>query len=249
MALIFDETWFYAPLAGNLEPGAAAALPEEEGRHAARVLRLRPGAEVAVTNGDGAVYRAVLRDEKGALEIVERALFEAAPPGLGVGLPILKGKDTEQPAEAVCEFAVRDLFLLKTEHCEVFKGQEFDKLVERLRAKSLTALKQAKKVWLTRIHAPVDLRAWRAAHPSIPLAVAHPGEDTVPSPLPSSLHVLTGPEGGFSEAELKFLFEEEKAFHLSLGPTRLRAIHAPVAALGKLAGSEQPAGSSPSAVR
>jgi 16S rRNA (uracil1498-N3)-methyltransferase len=236
VALLFDETWFYAPLPGDLTAGATAALPAEEAHHAARVLRLRPGAGIAVTNGEGAVYRAILRDETGSLEITERALFEAEPPGLSVGLPILKGKDTEQPAEAVCEFAVRDVYLLKTEHCEVFKGQEFGKMVERLRSKSLTALKQAKKAWLTRIHEPQDLRAWRAAHRATPLAVAHPGDDTVPSPLPASLHVLTGPEGGFSEAELAFLFEDEKAFRLSLGPTRLRAIHAPVAVMGKLAG-------------
>ena len=237
MALIFDETWFYAPLAGDLGSGSVASLPEEEAHHAARVLRLRAGAEIAVTNGEGAVYRAILRDEKGTLEIVERALFETTPPGLGVGLPILKGKDTEQPAEAICEFAVRDLFLLKTEHCEVFKGQDFSKMVERLRVKSLTALKQAKKPWLTRIHAPQDLRAWRDEHRATPLAVAHPGDDTVPSPLPPALHVFTGPEGGFSSEELTYLFAQENVYRLSLGPTRLRAIHAPIAALGRIQGS------------
>jgi 16S rRNA (uracil1498-N3)-methyltransferase len=232
--VIFDETWFHAPLAGDLAAGAVARLPEDEAHHAVRVLRLRPGAEIAVTNGEGAVYRAFLRDEKGALEIVERVLHETAP-GLGVALPLLKGRDTEQPAEAICEFAVRDLFLLKTEHCEVFKGQDFTKLVERLRQKSLTALKQAKKSWLTRIHPPQDLRAWREANRSVPLAVAHPGEDTVPLPLPPALHVLTGPEGGLSRAELEDLFAQDNVHRLSLGPTRLRAIHAPVAALGRLA--------------
>jgi 16S rRNA (uracil1498-N3)-methyltransferase len=232
--MIFDETWFYAPLAGGLESGAIARLPEEEGHHAARVLRLRTGAEIAVTNGEGTVYRAVLRDEKGGLEILETALSENAPPGLAFGLPILKGKDTEQPAEAVCEFYVRDLFLLKTEHCEVFKGQDFSKLVDRLRVKSLTALKQAKKAWLTRIHPPQDLRAWREAHREISLAVAHPGEGTVPSPLPPVMHVLSGPEGGFSDSELDYLFTQENVYRLSLGPTRLRAIHAPIAALGRV---------------
>jgi 16S rRNA (uracil1498-N3)-methyltransferase len=233
--VLFDETWFYAPLAGDAAPGSSARLPEEEAHHAARVLRLRAGAEIAVTNGEGAVYRAVLRDDLGNIEVTEALAIEPGP-GLGVGLPILKGRDTEQPAEAICEFAVRDLFLLNLDHSETFKGQDFSKLVERLRTKSLTALKQAKKAWLTRIHAPQGLEAWRTAHRGIPLAVAHPGEDTVPSPLPPSLHVLTGPEGGFSDAELSFLFEEEKAYRLSLGPTRLRAIHAPVAALGKLTG-------------
>jgi 16S rRNA (uracil1498-N3)-methyltransferase len=165
-------------------------------------------------------------------------------PGWGFGLPLLKGRDTELPAEAVCEFNVCDLFLLTTDHSSEFKGQDFSKLVERLRQKSLVALKQAKKSWLTRIHEPQDLRAWRAAHASTPLLVGHPGDDGVPAPLPASLHVLTGPEGGFSDAELEWLFGEAGAHRLSLGPTRLRAVHAPVAALGSLTGrSSQTRGS------
>lgn len=230
MSLFFDETWFYAPVA---EGATSVVLPDDEAHHA-RVLRLKPGAHVVVTTGEGSVYRATLRDEKGALDVGERIVHEPNPPGVSVGLPLLKGRDTEQPGEAICEFAVRDLFLLNLDHCETFKGQDHTKLVERLRAKSLVALKQAKKAWLTRVHAPQTFKEWRAAHASTPLVVAHPGETTVPRPLPPALHVLTGPEGGFSDAELALLFADANAYRLSLGETRLRAIHAPVAGLGAL---------------
>jgi 16S rRNA (uracil1498-N3)-methyltransferase len=230
MSLFFDETWFYAPV---VDGATTAVLPEEETHHA-RVLRLKPGATIVVTTGEGSVYRATLRDDKGGLDVTERLRHDPEPPGIGVGLPLLKGRDTEQPGEAICEFDVRDLFLLNLDHCETFKGQDHSKLVERLKAKSLTALKQAKKSWLTRIHAPQGLKEWRAAHPSAPLIVAHPGTTTVPQPLPPAVHLLSGPEGGFSEAEISFLFSEAKALRLSLGETRLRAIHAPVAALGAL---------------
>jgi 16S rRNA (uracil1498-N3)-methyltransferase len=228
--MFFDETWFYAPVADG---ASTAVLPDDELHHA-RVLRLKPGATIVVTTGEGSVYRATLRDDKGGLEIVERLRHDPTPPGIGVGLPLLKGRDTEQPGEAICEFDVRDLFLLNLDHCETFKGQDHSKLVERLRAKSLTALKQAKKSWLTRVHAPQSLKDWRAAHAATPLIVAHPGTSTVPSPLPPAVHLLSGPEGGFSEGELAFLFGEAQALTLSLGTTRLRAIHAPVAALGAL---------------
>jgi 16S rRNA (uracil1498-N3)-methyltransferase len=153
-----------------------------------------------------------------------------------LGLALLKGRDVEWPAEAACEFALADLFLLKTEFSGEFAGQNFEKLLERLRKKSLAALKQAKKSWLTQVHPPEDLRAWRARHGETPLAVAHPGEDTLPSPLPPKLHVLVGPEGGFSHGELEYLLGGNNAFRLSLGPTRLRAVHASVAALGSLTG-------------
>jgi 16S rRNA (uracil1498-N3)-methyltransferase len=233
VGLFFDETWFYAPID---EGASTAILPPDEAHHAARVLRLKPGADIVVTNGAGSVFRATLRDEKGGIAIAGRIRHDPLPPGLGLGLPLLKGRDTEQPAEAACEFDVRDVFLLKTDHSAEFRGQDFAKMVERLRVKSVTALKQAKKSWLTRIHPPLDLRAWREAHAAVPLLVAHPGEDTVPAPLPAELHLLTGPEGGFSEDELKWLFGGGQVFRLSLGGTRLRAIHAPVAALGSLVG-------------
>ena len=231
MSLFFDETWFYCPVAHG---ASTAVLPGDEAHHA-RVLRLKPGATIVVTTGEGSVYRAVLRDGNGSLQVSERLQHDPEPPGLGVGLPLLKGRDTEQPGEAICEFAVRDLFLLKLDYCEVFKGQDHAKLVERLRAKSLTALKQAKKSWLTRVHAPQTMREWRAAYPDVPLVVAHPGETTVPVPRPEALHLLTGPEGGFSDAEQAFLWGEAQAYRLALGPTRLRAIHAPIAGLAGLA--------------
>jgi 16S rRNA (uracil1498-N3)-methyltransferase len=235
--MFFDETWFYAPVADG---ASTAVLPDDEAHHA-RVLRLKPGANIVVTTGEGSVYRATLVDDKGTLDIVERLRHDPTPPGIGVGLPLLKGRDTEQPGEAICEFDVRDLFLLNLDHCETFKGQDHSKLVERLKAKSLTALKQAKKSWLTRVHAPQSLKDWRTAHPAVPLIVAHPGETTVPVPLPPVVHVLSGPEGGFSTAELTLLFGADgrvgdagTVYRLSLGDTRLRAIHAPVAALGAL---------------
>jgi 16S rRNA (uracil1498-N3)-methyltransferase len=231
VGLFFDETWFYAPV----DDGASTAiLPPDEAHHAARVLRLKPGADIVVTNGAGSVFRATLRDEKGGIAIAGRIRHDPLPPGLGLGLPLLKGRDTEQPAEAACEFDLRDVFLLKTDHSAEFRGQDFAKMVERLRVKSVTALKQAKKSWLTRIHPPQTLHEWRTLYASIPLVVAHPWATTIPVPLPPELHLLTGPEGGFSDGEISYLFKEVKAYTLRLGETRLRAIHAPTALLGSL---------------
>jgi 16S rRNA (uracil1498-N3)-methyltransferase len=231
----FTETWFHAPVADGAR---SIVLPDEEARHAAKVLRLKPGTEIVVTTGEGSVYRAALMDDRGGAEILGLVRRDPEPPGWALGLPLLRGRDTELPAEGACEFALGDIFLLVTDHSSEFKGQDFTKLVERLRQKSVVALKQAKKSWLTRIHAPQDLRAWRAAHASVTLLVAHPGDDETPAPLPAALHLLTGPEGGFSGEELEWLFAPDGAGakRLPLGPTRLRAIHAPVAALGNLTG-------------
>lgn len=226
----FDETWFYAPV----EQAGETPLPAEESHHALRALRLRPGTDIIVSNGLGSVFRAKLVSESGRIDVLDRILHEPDPPPLSLAIGLLKGRDVEEPVEAACEFALREVFLLQTDHSSEFDGQNFDRLMERLRQKSLAALKQAKKSWLTRIHPPENLRAWRERHRDVTLALAHPGQDTMPSPLPSPLHVLVGPEGGFSNAELEYLLGQKNCHQLTLGSTRLRAIHAPVAALGKL---------------
>ncbi len=231
MSKLFDENWFYAP-AENA--GETLALPAEEAHHALRALRLKPDTEIIVTNGKGSVFRARILNEAGRIELLERIKHEADPPGFNLAIGLLKGRDVEVPVEAACEFSLRSVFLLQTDHSSEFDGQGFDRLMERLRQKSLTALKQAKKAWLTEIHPPEELQAWRERHRNVPLVVAHPGPTTVTSPLPSTLHLLVGPEGGFSKPELDYLLTQENCFQLGLGETRLRAIHAPVAALGSL---------------
>lgn len=227
----FEENWFHAPVENT---GETLALPPEEAHHALRVLRLKPETEIVVTNGKGSVFSARLVSDSGRIEIGERLRHEPQPPALSLAIGLLKGRDIEMPVEASCEFALRSVFLLKTDHSSEFDGQGFDRLMERLRQKSLTALKQAKKAWLTEIHPPEDLKAWRERHRDASLALAHPGADTVPNPLPVPLHILIGPEGGFSEAELEYLSSRPNDYRLSLGETRLRAVHAPIAALGNL---------------
>jgi 16S rRNA (uracil1498-N3)-methyltransferase len=230
----FDETWFYAPLR---EVGESAELPAEEAHHAFRVLRLKPGTEIVVSNGAGSAFLTRLTHltpEGAGIEVLDRIRHDAEPPGLSLALGLLKGREVEIPVEAACEFPLSQVFLLQTDHSSEFNDQSFDRLLERLRQKSLVALKQAKKTWLTRIHPPQPLRSWREEHRAVPIALAHPGPSTLPSPLPAMLHLLVGPEGGFSNGELEYLLAQENTYRLGLGPTRLRAMHAPLAAIGNL---------------
>jgi hypothetical protein len=50
------------------EPGEVVALSEEEGRHAMRVLRLRPGAMIGIVDGNGiSALAQVIETGKGTL--------------------------------------------------------------------------------------------------------------------------------------------------------------------------------------
>lgn len=169
------------------------------------------------------------------LTAIETRIGETVPPRLNLLLSLLKGKDLEEPVEGLCQLAVDAIHLVTTDHTQEFKGQDHHRLVERLAAKSIVALKQAKKPWLTRIHAPVSLRKWREANPEMPLVLLHPGADRLPATMEESFAILTGPEGGFSAGELEWL-NTEGCHQIGLGPTRIRGTHAPLLACGKLMG-------------
>lgn len=235
MAEPFSESWFYAP--GLESPGDAYRLPPEESHHLRKVLRLGPGESVLASNGRGRVFVCAIRDAGAGAMLSAESPFahEPEPPRLNFLLGLLKGRDLEEPAEGLCQLAVHRIFLADTEHCQTFKGQDHARLLERLRAKSLVGLKQAKKAWLTEILPPASLRSWRAAHAGLPLVIAAPGEDTgLPEPG-SAFALAVGPEGGFSAAEMDW-FKDQGCGNLSLGKTRIRGTHAPLLAAGKLMG-------------
>ena len=123
-------------------------------------------------------------------------------PKLNLVIGLLKGRDLEEPVEGLCQLAVHGIHIVTTDHTQEFKGQDHGKLVERLRAKSLVALKQAKKPWLTSIHVPIPLRECKSNLQSMPLIVLEAGEDRLPQTLSEPFALVSGPQGGFSMGEL-----------------------------------------------
>jgi 16S rRNA (uracil1498-N3)-methyltransferase len=230
----FEESWFHAALEA---PGDAASLSREESHHLRKVLRVPPGRQVVASNGTGGVFLCDTRDRKDAVELVaaEQRTKEMAPPRLNLVLSLLKGRDLEEPVEGLCQLGINAIHLVTTDHSQEFKGQDHGKLVDRLRAKSLVGLKQAKKAWLTRIHEPVPIRDFRREHPDLELILLHMGEDRLPEKFPGAFAIVTGPEGGFSNPEIEWMLGSG-GYQMGLGETRIRGTHAPMLACGKLMG-------------
>jgi 16S rRNA (uracil1498-N3)-methyltransferase len=231
----FSESWFYAP---NLDsPGDRFRLPDEEAHHLRKVLRLRIGESVVASNGRGTVFACVTQEAKGGVELTAERLVSRAPeaPRLSLVLGLLKGRDLEEPVDALCQLGIAAIAVVATDHTQAFKGQDHARLMERLRAKSIVGLKQAKKSWLTRIEGPESLEAWRERNPDAHLVMLHPGEDRLPGTDGTEAALLCGPEGGFSGRELAWL-ETQGSYRMGLGSTRLRAVHAPIVAAGKWMG-------------
>lgn len=235
---LFQETWFYVPDLGERPLPPPAHLPEDEAHHAFAVLRLKEGATIFAADGRGSVYAATLSGNRQQATITPVQCLKHDPqaPRAALGMTLLKGRDCEDPVAAACELPLSDIYLLRTEHAQVFSGQDHEKLVSRLRQKSIVALKQAKKTYLSRVHAPMTLSELRKTHPDLALVTAQPGEDNYPQNPPQHFALLIGPEGGFSQGEIAWLAEQPQSYRMGLGPTRLRAVHAPLVGLGKLLG-------------
>ena len=231
----FEESWFYAEVNAV---GDRFIQPAAESLHLRKVLRILPGRMVVASNGHGGVFLCeTVLTKGGDLELIVAKCIqsEALPPRLNMVLSLLKGKDLEEPVEGLCQLNIKAIHLVSTDHSQEFKGQNHDRLLERLRGKSMVALKQAKKAWLTEVYEPIPLSEWQNKFKSMPLIMAHPGKDRLPEQLDGDYGVLIGPEGGFSSEEVNRL-EMEFVFQMNLGDTRIRGVHAPLFACGKLLG-------------
>jgi 16S rRNA (uracil1498-N3)-methyltransferase len=236
----FEESWFHAPLHAV---GDSAALPAEEAFHMQKVLRLEPGRQVIASNGKGGVFLCTTspgtdrigKGESVHLSAIKNIANEPIRPCLNFILSLLKGRDLEDPVEGLCQLNIGAIHLVTTDHTQELKGQNHERQLERLRGKALVALKQAKKSWLTEIHAPIPIREWKHRFSEMTLVLLHPGEDRLPEHFKENLAVLSGPEGGFSVQELEWL-KNLGCFTMGLGATRIRGTHAPLLACGKLMG-------------
>jgi 16S rRNA (uracil1498-N3)-methyltransferase len=221
-------TTFYAP--PDHFAGGRVRLPEDEARHAVRVLRHGVGDELVVVDGEGGRHRVRLtRADKQAAEgevlATEREVGEPPFPVRIALAPLKQPARFETFVEKAVELGVTEIVPLLTARTEQtrLKG-------DRLHGILVAAMKQSGRTRLPTFRDPTPLRALldapleglrlichEAAAPEAALA-ARLAE--APRPLPVT--ALVGPEGGFTEAEVA---EAEAAGWavVSLGPRRLRA--------------------------
>lgn len=224
----------YAP---QLQP--TLSLTGREAHHLAEVLRARPGDAVTVFDGKGREGRAVVRRVEGG--VVELEVTETWPAGREPPLPVvlyvalLKGDGLADVVRAATELGVTRIVPLVSLHA-VAKEIGEGKLL-RLRRVALEAAKQSGRTTVPEVLAPIPLGAIPPVEQGL---VAHPGSslrvrDVLDLSQPVAL--ATGPEGGFSEAEVQIL--AERGFTpVTLGRRILRAETAPLALLSLVTAGE-----------
>lgn len=227
-------TTFYAP-PSHFEDDRVR-LPNDEARHAVRVLRHGPGDEIVVVDGAGGRYRVRLTetDKRSAAGKVVAVEHEVGEPSyrLSVGLGTLKNANRfETFAEKAVELGVTEIVPLVTERTERMnlKAQRMENILT-------AAMKQSGRSRLPTLAAPRPFTD-ALASPAALRILCHESADPqalLPHVLSAAdakdeFAVLVGPEGGFSEAEVAAA-EEAGWTVASLGPRRLRAETAAIVA-------------------
>jgi 16S rRNA (uracil1498-N3)-methyltransferase len=234
-------TNFYAP--PSAIRGRRVVLPEAEARHLRTVLRADEGEEMIVVDGEGGWYRARI-DHLASNQVVgtiteQREDVGEPPIEVTVGLGILKKRSRfETFVEKAVELGVQRIVPLRTRRTERDTIRD-----ERLRSVMVAAMKQCRRSRLPTLAAPQSPASLASASDAAAKFVCHSGDDAVPlhraagraRPFDEAL-ILVGSEGGFADSEVEAAVAAG-ATVVSLGPRRLRAETAGLAALHALIGT------------
>ncbi|MCB1645339.1 MAG: 16S rRNA (uracil(1498)-N(3))-methyltransferase [Pseudomonadales bacterium] len=205
------------------------------------VLRLTAGTDITVFNGQGGEFRATIEAiRKHAVEIRVGSFNpdnRSAPADVHLGLCVIKREAMETALQLATELGVRRITPLVSEHLAV----------------SLKTLRNRDQLWQQVIRGSCEQSGLNLPPVLEPMTdfsdflkqtdgpnrfIAHPdqGLNLITTPLSDApVYLLIGPEGGFSDAEVKAA--RQTGFRpVSLGPRILRAAHAPGVLLGIIQG-------------
>jgi 16S rRNA (uracil1498-N3)-methyltransferase len=227
-------TAFYAPPSSFR--GDRVILPDDEARHASKVLRKGAGDTIVVVDGEGGWHRVQL-DHVSRSKVVgtrvetRREVGEMdVPLTLGVGL--VKNRNRfETLVEKAVELGATEIVPLTTERTEKESLRE-----NRIRNLLIAAMKQCGRTRLPAVPAPRPLPAVLEEERNGLSFVCHEeigAEGPLLSALtgapPEAVTLLVGPEGGFTDGEVSRA--ADAGFRpVSLGRRRLRTETAGIAA-------------------
>jgi len=215
------------------------ALGSDESSHIAKSFRAKTGDSLNLCDGKGRFANAELVEAspKACKVFIKSISEQEPPPQVHLAIGCLSGGGEEDIVFHAAQLPLAAIHLLRTERSLEPRNSDLGKLRRRMEAKSLVALKQSRKSWLTEIKAPVYLNDFLENFKGNLIVCDKDGNSPL-STLNSQLStlqtaILSGPEGGFSAAEIEVM-KGKGAHFFSLGATRLRAVTAPLFALAKL---------------
>jgi 16S rRNA (uracil1498-N3)-methyltransferase len=209
--------------------GDALRLPEDEAHHVLKVLRARAGDALEVVDADRRLFDAELRGggEAAMLEVLE-APDESVEVSLYQAVP--KGGRMDLVVEKATEVGVTRIVPLMTQRGMVEpRGGK----VERWRRVAEAAARQSLRLRVPQVLDPVPFaEAVRRTGQTGVVLHNDPGLEALEDVVGSPASLFVGPEGGWSEEELRLAVESGLAL-ARLGPYRLRSETAGMVAVAR----------------
>jgi 16S rRNA (uracil1498-N3)-methyltransferase len=213
-----------------LEPGGSLELPEGEANHVLKALRGRNGDTIEVVDSAGRLFAATLSGG-GEVAVVEEL---AAPDGAGVEISLYqavpKGGRMDLVVEKATEIGATRIVPLLAKRGVVNPREG---KVGRWRRVAEAAARQSQRLSVPELAEPVSFEdaVLDAGETGVLLHNA-PELQPVEAFVQSPASLFVGPEGGWSEDELRLAEEAGLSFG-GLGPYRLRSETAGIVAVAR----------------
>ena len=198
----------------------AYTLSEEESKHCVRVLRKKKGDFLELLNGKGVQLKARIIDDnpkKCSVEVLEAILHPEAVNEIHIAVAPTKNMDRiEWFLEKATELGLTKLTFLKCAN-----NERNNVNLERIHKIAVAAMKQSKRFYLPEIEDLKSVTAFINETPKAYIGHCYEGEKAPLKSMNEFIPFLIGPEGDFSETEVKLALE--KGFiPINLSENRLR---------------------------
>lgn len=225
----------------DLSAAEQVILTGDEGRHAAKVRRMRAGERIFLGDGRGTVLDcriAKVRADGLVLDVCDRRFDERAVPRLVVVQALPKGDRGELAVEVMTELGVDEIVpWAAARSVAEWRGPRGERALQRWRRAAREAAKQSRRAWLPEVAELADTAAVAARISAAHGVVLHESAtDSLAQhvlPRAGEIVLVVGPEGGVSEDELD-RFGSAGAVVVRMGPAVLRTSTAGPAALAAL---------------
>lgn len=216
-----------------LGPGAEIALDEAQSHYLANVLRATLGEALRAFDGvNGEWLCKVTKISRKAVTLTAQAQtrLQAPEPDAWLCFALLKRAKTDMVVEKATELGVSVIQPIITARTNADHVN-----LDRLRAIAIEAAEQCGRLAVPEIRPPMPLPRLMADWPDRPLFIADERRTSaLLGPAPGPCALMTGPEGGFTEAELEAIARAPQVTRVSLGARILRAETAAIAGLALL---------------
>ena len=225
-----------------LKPETEIVLGGATAHYLLRVLRVSPGQSLVLFNGDGSDYVAeVVQKAKKELSVDVRSRLPALPESplaITVVQAISRGERMDQTLQKCTELGATTFQPLTSERVEVrIRPEKRAAKMQHWQQVVISSCEQCNRAVIPTILPPRSLSEWLAAETTASRLVLVPKTPVplVQAHIQSSVEIIIGPEGGFSDSEIALMMGHD-VLPVSLGPRVLRTETAGPAAVALLQG-------------